>query len=136
MGYEIISISKEKSNLNNITKRNGNIPLDDRIWYLQHCEFFIGVSSGLSWLAWACGKKVVMISGITKKENEFKEDCVRIINENVCNGCWNIVEHCDKFVMRNINFCPEGKNFTCSRSISPKYVLEKINEEILSNVVD
>jgi ADP-heptose:LPS heptosyltransferase len=40
---------------------------------LQHCEFFIGVSSGLSWLAWACGKKVVMISGITKKENEFKE---------------------------------------------------------------
>jgi hypothetical protein len=77
-----------------------------------------------------------MISGITKKENEFKEDCVRIINENVCNGCWNIEEHCDKFVMRNINFCPEGKNFTCSRSISPKYVLEKINEEILSNVVD
>jgi hypothetical protein len=136
MGYEIISISKEKSDLKNIRKRNGNIPLNDRIWYLQHCEFFIGVSSGLSWLAWACGKKVVMISGITKKENEFKEDCIRIINENVCNGCWNLEEHCDKFAMRKINFCPEGKNFTCSRSISPKYVLEKINEEILNNVVD
>ena len=34
-------------------------------------DFFIGMSSGLSWLAWACNTKVVMISGVTIKENEF-----------------------------------------------------------------
>lgn len=40
LGYEIVSISKEKSNLKNIIKRNGDYPLSDRIWYLKHCEFF------------------------------------------------------------------------------------------------
>lgn len=131
LGYEVISISKEKSDLKNITKRNGNFDLEDRIWYLQHCEFFIGVSSGLSWLAWASNRKVVMISGITNKDNEFHEDCIRIINESVCNGCWNLEQHCDKFVFRNPPFCPENKNFTCSRSISPKMVMDEIKKHLI-----
>jgi hypothetical protein len=132
LGYEVVSISKEKSDLKNIIKRNGNFDLEDRVWYLQHCEFFIGVSSGLSWLAWASNKKVVMISGITSKDNEFHEDCIRIINETVCHGCWNLEEHCDKFVFRKTNFCPENKNFTCSRSISPKMVMDDIRKYLIS----
>jgi autotransporter strand-loop-strand O-heptosyltransferase len=131
LGYEVVSISKEKSNLKNVTKRNGDFDLEDRIWYLQHCEFFIGVSSGLSWLAWASGKKVVIISGITVKNNEFYEDCIRIINETVCHGCWNLEEHCDKFVFRRAPLCPENKNFTCSRSISPKMVIDEIKKHLV-----
>jgi hypothetical protein len=72
-----------------------------------------------------------MISGITKKDNEFNEDCIRIINESVCNGCWNLEQHCDKFVFRNPPFCPENKNFTCSRSISPKMVIDRIKSELI-----
>lgn len=131
LGFKVVSISKEKSKLKNIVKRNGNLPLSERIWYLQNCEFFIGVSSGLSWLAWACDCKVVLISGITNKNNEFNENCIRIINESVCNGCWNISEHSDKFVCRKTLFCPENKNFICSRSISPKMVIEKIKSELI-----
>lgn len=131
MGYEVVSISKEKSNLKGITKRNGDYSLEDRIWYLHHCEFFIGVSSGLAWLAWGCNKKVVLISGITQKTNEFSEDCIRIINETVCHGCFNSEEHCDKFSYFKNTFCPENKNWICSRSISPKMVIDKIKEEII-----
>jgi hypothetical protein len=131
LGYEVISISKEKTNLKNVVKRNGDFNLEDRIWYLQHCEFFIGVSSGLSWLAWASKSKVVMISGITLKNNEFSEDCIRIINENVCHGCWNLEKHCDKFVYRKDFICPENKNFTCSRSISPKMVMDEIKKHLI-----
>jgi len=126
VGFEVVSISKEKSELKNIIKRNGNYSLLDRAWYLQHCEFFIGMSSGLSWLSWASGAKVVLISGHSKKWLEFNENCIRINNETVCNGCHNIVEHVDKFCCFHESFCPENKNFICTRSISPKMVLDEI----------
>jgi len=130
-GYEIVSISKEKSDLKGITKLNGDLPLSNRAWYLKHCDFFIGMSSGLSWLAWACNTKVVMISGVTIKENEFSQDCVRIYNDNVCHGCWNSPKHCDKFVTFLKDFCPENKRFECTRTISPNMVMNKILENNL-----
>lgn len=130
-GLKVISISKEKSGLKNVIKRNGPIDLEERIWYLHHCEFFIGVSSGLSWLAWACGKKVVMISGATMEFNEFKEDNIRIINKNSCHGCWNSEEHMNKFACFHASFCPEEKNFECTRKISPSYVIQRMEEEKL-----
>jgi ADP-heptose:LPS heptosyltransferase len=133
MGFEVVSISKEKTELKNVIKQNGNRPLSERVWYLQHCEFFIGMSSGLSWLAWASGAKVVLISGHSKKWLEFNENCLRINNENVCNGCHNIAEHVDKFCCFHESFCPENKNFICTRSISPKMVLDEIkNSELLN----
>ncbi len=49
---------------------------------------FIGLSSGLSWLAWAAGAPVVMISGFTHPINEFPTP-YRVINWHVCNSCWN-----------------------------------------------
>lgn len=127
-GYKIVSISKEKSSLKNIIKRNGDIDLKERIWYLHHCEFFIGVSSGLSWLAWACGKKVVMISGATMEFNEFKEDNIRIINKEACHGCWNSQEHMNKFACFHSSLCPENKNFECTRKISPTMVIDRMHE--------
>jgi ADP-heptose:LPS heptosyltransferase len=128
LGYKVVSISKEKSNLKGIIKRNGPIDLEERIWYLHHCEFFIGVSSGLSWLAWACGKKVVMISGATMDFNEFREDNIRIINKESCHGCWNSEEHMNKFACFHASFCPENKNFECTRKISPSYVLAEMQK--------
>jgi autotransporter strand-loop-strand O-heptosyltransferase len=133
LGYKVVSISKEKSTLKNVIKRNGNYDLIDRSWYLHHCEFFIGVSSGLGWLAWACGKKVVMISGATQSWNEFQEDNIRIINKEVCHGCWNSEEHSDKFGCFHLSFCPENKNFECTRKISPQFVIDRIKEEGLIN---
>jgi ADP-heptose:LPS heptosyltransferase len=56
----------------------GDISLIDRMVDLYHCEFFIGVSSGLAWLAWALGKHVVMISDVTPSDHEFYTDCTRI----------------------------------------------------------
>jgi Glycosyltransferase family 9 (heptosyltransferase) len=129
-GYKVISISKEKSDLN-IIKRNGDYSLFDRMQYLQHAEFFICVSSGLAWLNWAVGKKTVMISGFTKEWNEFQEDNIRIINKTVCNGCYNSKEHADKLVCFHNTFCPENRNFECTRKISPKMALDKIIENNL-----
>ena len=57
-----------------IIDRSGNFPLSDRINYLAHADAFIGVGSGLSWLAWASGTKVVMISGFSKPHTEFEDE--------------------------------------------------------------
>ncbi|WP_025840497.1 glycosyltransferase family 9 protein [Asaia platycodi] len=66
----------------------GQIPLSERARWLRHASFFIGLSSGLSWLAWAAGCPVVLISGFTEPYNEFATP-YRVINRNVCNGCSN-----------------------------------------------
>jgi len=131
MGYKIVSISKEKSNLKNLIKRNGDYDLNDRIWYLKHCEFFIGLPSGLSWLSWAVGKKTVMIGGFSEEWCEFIEDNIRVKNYDACGGCFNSPEHADKLCCFHDSFCPENKNFECSRKISPKMVLNKIIESNL-----
>ena len=56
---------------NGAEDETGERPLQERARWLKHAEFFVGLSSGLSWLAWAVGTPVVMISGFTHPTNEF-----------------------------------------------------------------
>jgi autotransporter strand-loop-strand O-heptosyltransferase len=94
---------------------------------LAGADFFIGLSSGLSWLAWAVDVPVVMISGFTKAYNEFSTP-YRIINESVCNGCWNDVNV--KFDRADWFWCPYKKDFECSKQISVETVLQAIKKLI------
>jgi autotransporter strand-loop-strand O-heptosyltransferase len=131
-GYKVICIDKHQSfgvegDMNeipyNCINKTGELPLQDRITDIYNCEFFIGLSSGLSWLAWALGKPVVMISGFTDPKNEFYTP-YRIINKNVCNSCWN-----DKnftFDRKDWHWCPRNNNFECSMSIDFEMVKERI----------
>ncbi len=80
-GYSVVVISKEPTNLNNVINRCGDIPLKDRITYLEHAELFIGVSSGLSWLSWAVGTHVLMISDVTPSWHEFQSGITRLIKK-------------------------------------------------------
>jgi len=88
--------------------------------YLHHADMFIGLSSGISWLNWAVGKHTVMISNFTTEDHEFQENCTRITNKEVCNGCWN--NPVFKFNKGDWNWCPENENtprqFECHKSIS------------------
>jgi autotransporter strand-loop-strand O-heptosyltransferase len=102
--------------------------INEAMELIQGSEFFIGISSGLSWLAWSLGKKVVMISGFTDTHNEFTTNCERIINKSVCNSCW----HRHKYDPGDWNFCPDLKGtprqFECTKSISGKNVIERISK--------
>lgn len=133
LGYEVVCIDKHstygvKENFNSIPSncidKTGDLPLEDRINDLYHCEFFIGLSSGLSWLAWACDKPVVLISGFTDPKLEFFTP-YRVHNKNVCNSCWSDPEL--KFDRGDWLWCPRGKNFECSREITFGMVKHKID---------
>jgi len=120
IGYKVIIVSKEKSELKNVFQYDNANDLQNTIQILKNSDMFIGVSSGLAWLSWAVGIPVIMISGFTKSWNEFK--CNRIINENVCNGC----HHDYTFDRGDWNWCPTNKDFECTKEIKSETVINEI----------
>ena len=135
-GYEVRLISAEENGyMGNFQPkgvvRNPKGTLNDLIELLQESEFFIGISSGLSWLSWACNIPTVIISGFTDIDLEPLEGgVIRVINKNVCHGCWSKHE----FDAGDWNWCPEHKGtdrqFECSKEISGETVIKKINSLI------
>ena len=111
------------------------LPLTEVMGIIKHCEFFIGLSSGLSWLAHAMGKKVCMISNFTEDWHEFDLNdptYKRITNKSVCHGCWNLVNKEFKFEYEDWYWCPKHKDterqFECHTSITPDMVFNEIKD--------
>lgn len=109
--------------------QTGNRPLSERVRWLKHAEAFIGVSSGLAWLAWGAGTKVVMISGFTHPTNEF-DTPYRVMNWHTCNSCWN--DPRVRFDHNNFLWCPRHENtprqFECSRLITGQQVIGQLQK--------
>ncbi len=135
-GYRVICIDQKPVHGHGIVwtqiphgaeDETGDRPLAERARWLRHAEFFIGLSSGLSWLAWAAGTPVVLISGFTHPVNEFTTP-YRIINYHACNSCWNDVRH--RFSHQDFMWCPRHKDtprqFECTRLITAEQVLAAI----------
>lgn len=131
VGYEVRLLSKEEDGFMGNKNPIGVVkqPPSDTIEILktiQESELFIGLSSGLSWLAWASGTPTILISGFTDDYLEPKNDLIRIINKNVCNGCW----HTHKFDAGDWNWCPMHKGtsreFECTKEITSKMVINEI----------
>jgi autotransporter strand-loop-strand O-heptosyltransferase len=76
-GIKVLVISKEPTNLKNVIDATGDVPLENRVLDIYHAKAHLGVSSGLSWLAWAVGTHVVMISDFTPKWHEFQTNISR-----------------------------------------------------------
>ena len=98
-------------------------PLMERINLLAYADFFIGLGSGLSWLADACGIPVVLISGFSLPMGEF-ETPYRVTNQLVCHGCYNDIRVNWK------DICPYHRStereFECSKSVTPLQVVQTI----------
>ena len=102
-----------------VEDQTGDRPLTERARWIKHAEFFVGLSSGLSWLAWAVRTPVVLISGFTHPTNEFHTP-YRVINYHTCNSCWNDVRL--RFDHHNYLWCPRHtgtpRQFECTRLIT------------------
>ena len=108
----------------------GNKPLLERTNMLYHAQFFIGLSSGLTWLADAVDCPVVMIAGFTLDWHEFYTP-YRVANRKVCNGCFN--DYRAAYLAPTA--CPYHKNtpraLECQRKISPRMVIDTIERLIV-----
>ena len=140
-GYEVVAVDREDyfgktGYMNKIPDGaknwTGRFPIEYRVNEIYNSEFFIGLGSGLSWLAWGCGKKVVMIAGHSAPNSEFQEDNYRVYNPNVCSNCWG--DPLAVWNAYNWTWCPrhEGdlQEFECTKMITPKMVIVKVEELI------
>ncbi|GAB6853453.1 autotransporter strand-loop-strand O-heptosyltransferase [Asaia astilbis] len=140
-GYRVICIDRDRVGgsgtiwhhiPHGVEDLTGTIPLSERARWLKHASFFIGLSSGLSWLAWAANCPVVMISGFTEPYNEFATP-YRVINRNVCNSCSNDVTI--EFERTNYMWCPRHANterdFECTKMITSSHV-----EQVIDQLID
>lgn len=132
LGYRVLCIDKDRAwgqgttwNYipNGAEDFTGNISLAERASLLKHAEFYVGLSSGLAWLAWAAGTHVVMISGFTHPNNEFNTP-YRVFNYHTCNSCWNDPKA--MFDHHDFLWCPRHKGsdrqFECTRLITVDHV--------------
>jgi autotransporter strand-loop-strand O-heptosyltransferase len=134
-GYRIILISAEENGYmgNNhpkdIFQKPGKPPLEERINEIKHSDLFIGIGSGLSWLAWGTNTPMILISGFSEDYSEFSDDnMIRIINKEVCTGCFNRY----RLDAGDWNWCPDHKGtprqFECTKMIGSYPVIKAIKK--------
>lgn len=132
LGYKVAAISKEGTNLEGVVNLTGK-PIEESISNIHHSDLFIGMSSGPSWLSWALGKPLVLISGYSAEwaEMDVRNPLIsRVINKDVCHGCFN--DPSLPLERGNWRWCPRGRDFECSKMITPEMVIEGINKQLLS----
>ncbi len=135
-GYRVLCIDKNREQTDHgMTVKipegaedfTGDIPLSERVNLLAYAEFFIGLPSGLSWLAWASDCPVILISGITPAWFEFSTP-YRVINRRVCFGCHNDLS----LKWAYFETCPLHKGtdraYECSKKISARQVIQTIEQ--------
>lgn len=126
-GYLVINTSKESNPFDNCQPLV-NTDMNNTMSAISNSKFFIGLSSGLSWIAWALEVPVVMISNFTEEGHEF--NCHRVTNTKVCHGCWNDPQY--KFDRGDWDWCPVHKGtdrqFECHTQITPEMVITEIKK--------
>lgn len=132
LGYSVVVVGNGASHLKNVFKRTNLNSIEKTLCYIAYSDLFIGLSAGLTWVAWAVNTPTIMISGCTPKYNEFVGEegkNIRIINEDVCHGCMNDPDYV--FDKGDWHWCPAGKNFECTRKITAKMISQAIDKIIL-----
>jgi autotransporter strand-loop-strand O-heptosyltransferase len=120
-GFRVINVSKEANPFDNC-EPIADTSIEYTMQVIAGAEFQISLSSGLSWLAFAIGTHVVLISNFTASDYEFTTKCTRIVNTKVCHDCWS--EH--KLDASQWNWCPRNQNFICHTSITPEMVIQQL----------
>ncbi|PNS12168.1 autotransporter strand-loop-strand O-heptosyltransferase [Mixta theicola] len=132
LGYRVLCIDRESRTGQGFVWNHipygaedftGNLPLQARVDLLRHASFFIGLASGLSWLAWASQIPVVLISGFSLPGAEFYTPW-RVFSSHGCSGCWDSPH--ETFDHRDFFWCPRHKGterqYECTRLITGKQV--------------
>jgi len=122
-GYDVYLVSKEEDGFMGNRQPKGVIKvsgksLEELGSIIKGAKFFVGLGSGLTWYSWALNVPTILISGFSEPWQEMTTDIIRVINRNVCNGCF-AKHHFDR---GDWNWCPEHKGtdrqFECTKTIT------------------
>ena len=136
-GYKIVCIDKYpnfgvKGCMNSIPKNvidKTGCDLNEVSSLIKNAQFHLGISSGLSWLAWALNTHTIMVSSFSNPLCEFTQNLTRIYNDNPFSGYFNTHRidannwHWNPFL--NISTPEEWHDF---ESITPEQVINEIKQ--------
>lgn len=134
LGYDVYLLSREEDGYMGNKNPTGVMKVDGKSLeeigsILLGSKGFVGLGSGLSWLAWSLNVPTILISGFSEPYQEMK-DVYRIINKEVCTGCF--ARHL--FDKGDWNWCPDHKGtprqFECTRQITFNMVKPTLDKMI------
>ena len=137
LGYRVLCVDRDRVTVNGVFGNaipygaedfTGDRSLQERVDLISGATFFVGLASGLSWLAWGTGVPVVMIVGFTAPGTEFFTP-YRVQQFHTCHSCANDQRYEHKY--EDFGSCPRhrgtDREFECTRCISPEYVRDVID---------
>lgn len=136
LGYDVYLLSREEDGYMGNKNPDGVIKIDNKSLeeigsILLGSKGLVGLGSGLSWYSWALGVPTILISGFSEPYQEMSNDVYRIINDQVCTGCF--ARHL--FDKGDWNWCPDHKGtlrqFECTKEITFDMVKQSL-DKILS----
>lgn len=126
LGYKVVNLDIKPINKNipDVIYLNDKFyDLQDKVDIISGAEFFIGLASGLSWLAWCCHKPAIVLGSFSLPICEF-DNPYRVFSKDFCFGCWN-------YIINNCQCIKQGKEYAiCNKSITSKMVIETIDKVI------
>lgn len=139
LGYRVLCIDRhlevwnedfKVSKPNGAENLTGNFSITERANVIYYAEFFVGLGSGLAWVANIVKCPVVMICGFSKDWCEFYTP-YRVSNRMVCNGCLNDIRV--NYMNQNCPYHNETeREFECQKKISPRQVINAIEKLIIN----
>ena len=137
LGYRVLCVDRERVTVNGVFGNTipygaedftGDRSLQERVDLISGAAFFVGLASGLSWLAWGAGVPVVMIVGFTAPGTEFHTP-YRVQQFHTCHSCANDQRYEHKY--DDFGSCPHHRGtdqeFECTRCITSEYVRDMID---------
>jgi autotransporter strand-loop-strand O-heptosyltransferase len=129
--YEVVLLSVEQDGFMGNSHPTGIRhltpgPIEGAIAELASSEAFVGIGSGLTWLAWTVGTPVILVSGFSENYTEMQGISRIGAPAGKCSGCFN--SH--RLDPADWNWCPVNKGtnrqFECSKSIEASTVINEL----------
>jgi len=122
-GYDVVSISAEQTGIKGVIKHNGQ-SIEQTMTDISGAAFCIGLNAGPSWLAYALGIPIIVVTGVSEPWNDFPNE--HRVAIDVCRpGCFN-----DPSIpiSRGWEWCPRGKDYACTKEITEQMVFDQIDK--------
>ena len=111
----------------------------DRIVDIKNCKWFMGLNSGMSWIAYTLKVPMIVIGALNKQKEVFgvEDSLLKYIhisdfNKDACSSCFYEYK-----LDRKWEFCPEHSNtdrmYECTSLITPQMVTEQC-EKLLGEI--
>ena len=127
---EIVQYDDEKEYIPDCAENwTGALPLSQRLQLIANSDLYIGLASGLTWLAWLVNVPKIVILGGTLDHTEICDDaCSFIYDRQKCRGC--LTHHPSDALRLGCKYKGRARAYECTKSITFEMVIHQIKKKL------